>query len=846
MFTDVEGSTSLARALGTAWGDVLDRHQRVVRTALAEHGGVEVDTEGDAFFVVFDDAPQAVECADQIHRDLAAEGWPNDLAIRVRVGVHTGSVEQRDQRWVGLDVHKAARIGAAANGGQTIISAATRELLRPEHSVLDLGEHRLKDFPVAVRLYQLGGAGIRFPPPRSLDGHVVLLPTVWSEVVGRGQEIEAVQALWASGRRLVTLAGPAGVGKTSLALALAQDRADRGGHSAVMVHLAGVTEPGEVIPALARTVEATSATPPDIATMIGKRPCLVVFDNFEQVRAAGPSVLTLLEQIPQVSALVTSQAPLHVAGEHVVPIGSLPSPLSDGYEDVATSPAAMVFASRVSAADPRFVLTDENAAVVAEICRRLDGNPLALELAAARCRAMTPRQLLARLDDALTLLRTRTNLDERHASLQTALEWTLGLLSADARALVDGFGVFEGGWTLELAEQVAAAALGTDGLDVAWAVDDLIDLFIVRRSADDPSRLVWPAVLRDLARRRLASVSEREDRWRRAHAAAMLALGTSIADADADDDEDDGDALRAEEANVLRALDWSADHDASLHSRLASVCEPISRSHRLQLQAHLHRAVEPADDPVTCARLQTLAGLLAHRAGDPLSAIARFGNADAWWQRTDRTVDRAAVLVERAYTLASYDSEDHRADRWLDEADVLLAEANVTMIRAVFMRAYVMVIRRDAAGARSVLERLRALHLDEEGTTAVDHAHLSADCELISGDYEAARQTYSKAFRLALDQGNLPQCSVEAQGIAMALGGLQHYAEALQTLGAAERLRDDIDYHAHYTWWTRLQDDLVRTPGTEALDETGYEAAWQSGHRLSLDQAVAHALHLDS
>jgi predicted ATPase/class 3 adenylate cyclase len=843
LFTDIEGSTVLVRRLGEDWAGVLERHRDLVRQAVVDHDGVEVGTEGDGFFVVFDDARRAAACATVIHELLAGQDWPAGAELLVRIGIHTGSAEQRDGDWLGLDVHKAARIGAAAHGGQTLISEATRHLLDEDSWLVDLGEHRLKDLPGSVRLYQLGdGRGRAFPPPRTLGGRTVRLPPQWAPLVGRDRETSQLLQLVEDGHRLITLSGPAGVGKTSLALQVAHRWVERCDDSVVMVPLAAVESASEVIPAIARALDAGSPTYDHIAAAVGNRSLLLVLDNLEQVRAVGADIVSLLEAMPGLRALATSQAPLRVPGEKLVVLEPLQLPRTDRLQEVSSAPAVALFCERARALDPRFALTNDNAAAVAAVCRQLDGNPLALELAAARCRSLTPGQLLKRLSDPLSVLVARNAGSDRHASLQSALERTWDLLPEGTRLVASGLGVFEGGWTLELAEQVTAETLPeAQGVDVAWAIDDLVDMSVVRRDADDMTRLTWPTALRDLARGRLAADAELELRWCVAHAKVFLRRCEEVAD----DPDPDEASWAADGANVWRALEWAQRHDTDLHARLVAVSYGPLRDRLTELDGHLADALACTNDPLTRARLLTLAGLVAARDGNPLSGLAWLEESDAMWAQADRPVERADTFVTRAMMLAQIDHTDARADGWLDEAESLFAHNAPSRTKdVVFGRAQLMVARHDTDGARAALAQLRTLAQGRvlTGYEATVHAHLSADCALLTGDYDSALSGYGEALRLSLQRVYLHQCSTEMQGIAMALGGMGRLAEALRVLGAAERVRDDIGDRMTVAWWSRLLEDFVVRPSETSLDEAARLAARSSGYELGLDAAVALAL----
>ena len=568
----------------------------------------------------------------------------------------------------------------------------------------------------------------------------------------------------------------------------------------------------------------------------------MVLDNCEQITDIDVALRELLIAAPTLRILITSQAPLHCKGENLVHVRPLPQPVGDNMREVEASPAADLFCARVRAIEPGFSLTPDNAAPIAAICRRLDGNPLALELAAARCQAMTPAQLLVRLDDAVALLRSRTS-THRHDSLRAALQWTLSLLPPEAQLVAMGLGVFEGGWTLELAERVTERSeVGINELDVMWAMEDLMNFSVVRRSQDHDDWLEWPQAFRDLARSNLEDNPAELERWSRAHASVMLQTGRQCSE------NQDRALSQMEASNLLRAILWADACDEVLHTSLVSIAYPLTLSHTTELEPHVRRALGHATDALERARLLKSCSQLSHYRGDLGDALELLIQADALWEQLDRPIDRAEGLLDCAYMLGSVNSDDHRTDGWLDQAEFLLDSADAMRVRAIFMRAQLMVMRGDADGARSVLVSLGALKSSRSLTQLdlVSHAHLSADCELLASEYDRARRGYGTAFRLALELGDLRQCSIETQGVAMALGGLGRFDQAARLLGAAERMGDDLQFHPHYVWWSRLQTHLVHDPGRVALGEAQFDDAMSWGHGLMFEQAMDIALDLSS
>ncbi|MBA2425433.1 MAG: hypothetical protein H0V58_08750 [Actinobacteria bacterium] len=430
LFTDIEGSTRLLHELGERYAEVLAEHRRLLREAFSRHGGVEVDTQGDAFFVAFARATDAVAAARDAQDALA--GGP----VRVRIGIHTGEPVVTDEGYVGADVHRAARIMGAGHGGQVLLSEATRQLLDSGPELRDLGEHRLKDLTGSQRLYQLGDED--FPPLRTL--YRTNLPIQPNPLVGRERELDEAGVLLRS-HRLVTLTGPGGSGKTRLALQLAAEAVEQFPDGVFWVPLQALRDPALV----EHAIRASLGADDDLIDHVADKRLLVLLDNFEQVVEAAPIVSSLLAGTPNAKVLVTSREPLHVEAEQRYPVEPLPE------ED-----AGLLFVERAQAVAPGF----RPAAAVGQICRRLDGLPLAIELAAARVALLDPDELLARLDRRLPLLASRSrDAPARQQTLRATIEWSYELLAPDEQELFRKLAVFGGSFTIEAAEAVCDADL---------------------------------------------------------------------------------------------------------------------------------------------------------------------------------------------------------------------------------------------------------------------------------------------------------------------------------------------------------------------------------------------------
>jgi predicted ATPase/Tfp pilus assembly protein PilF len=478
LLTDIEGSTRLLNELGAeAYDDALAEHRRMLRDAFGRRGGVEVDTQGDAFFYAFPSAPEAVAAAGEGQGALAVG------PIRVRMGLHTGSPHVGREGYVGEDVHLAARIAAAGHGGQVLVSQATRALV--DCQLADLGEHRLKDFSQPVWIFQLGQE--RFPPLKTISN--TNLPRPASSFVGREREVAELVELLQDGARLVTLSGPGGSGKTRLAIESAAELVPEFRNGVFWVGLAALRDPALVAENAARMLGANDG----LAEHIGERELLLLLDNFEQVAEAAPELGSLLESCPNLRLLVTSRELLRIRGEVDYPVPPLAQP-----------EAIELFCTR-----SRLDRSDD----IAELCARLDDLPLAVELAAARTNALSPAEILERLSQRLDLLKGGRDSEARQQTLRATIEWSHDLLSVEEQRLFARLAVFAGGCTLEAAETVCGA-----DLDVLQA---LVDKSLLRHFGE---RFWMLETIREFALERLEESGNAGDLWDR-HCAYFLELG---------------------------------------------------------------------------------------------------------------------------------------------------------------------------------------------------------------------------------------------------------------------------------------------------------------------------------
>ncbi|HEY0443538.1 MAG TPA: tetratricopeptide repeat protein [Candidatus Limnocylindrales bacterium] len=587
LFTDIEGSTRLSQSLGAVrYGTLLERHRTLLRDAFRSAGGVEIGTEGDSFFVVFERASNAAVAAADAQRRLASEPWEPEAEIRVRMGIHSGEGILADGSYVGNDVNRAARIAAAGHGGQILVSETTSALvtdtLPTGVSLRSLGEHRLKDMR-PERLCQLVVEGLPadFPMIRSLDAARNNLPTQLTSFVGREAELAEAGALL-SKARLLTLTGPGGTGKTRLSLELAARAADGFRDGVYFVPLEPITEASLVPGTIAQAVGLVDRGGQDpVARLIdhlGARRILLVLDNLEQVSGPARVVGELLAGAAGLTVLATSRAALHVHGEVEYPVPPLGVPDRRGAADpdgIARYESVALFVERATAARPAFRLTSENASAVAEICNRLDGLPLAIELAAARIKLLSPQAILSRLENRLSLLSGgAADLPARQQTLRGAIAWSYDLLDEADRALFATLSVFVGGATLDAIEAVCRPGLDRDVLD---GVASLVDKSLLRQidAPDGEPRFAMLETIRDYATEQL-DAEGRGDAVRERHAAWFLELAESSA----------GRLLTADNRETLDRLEL--EHD-NLRAALAWATTPERASTGLRIGASLWR-----------------------------------------------------------------------------------------------------------------------------------------------------------------------------------------------------------------------------------------------------------------
>ena len=577
LFTDIQGSTRLWQDDPAAMDIALKRHDDILSKAISQNSGYVFKTVGDAFCCAFAEAGDAVRAALAAQFVVGEQEWMTPRPIRVRMSLHTGSVRQRDKDYFGPTVNKVARIESLAHGGQVVMSLATAELVRDSlpmgASLTDKGSHRMKDLNRPEQIFQLSHEDLptEFPPLKSMDVLPNNLPVQSTPLIGREKEIEEVLDLFAKDDcRLVSLVGPGGMGKTRLALQLAADMVDQNRDGTWFVDLTTITQPEGVALETAKVLsipQKTDVKPVDVvAEVLKDKQLLIVLDNFEQVMGAFEVVVEWLKASPGVRFIVTSREPLNIRGEHVfhVPPLTVPTVLSGSV--LSQFEATRMFIDRAVAGKPDFQVTNENAPVVAEICSRLDGIPLAIELAAARIRLLNPKAILKRLDTRLKLLTGGPNdMPDRHKTLRACIDWSYDLLEDQERTIYRAVSVFSGGISMAGAVAVLEPVL-EDELEVLDGLESLVDKSLIFRKEplnDEPFFGILETI-GEYGRARLVDAGEEIDYLGR-HAGYFLSLVMNAEEAwDGPEQKIFIDAITANQENIRHAMNHLLESDEGM------------------------------------------------------------------------------------------------------------------------------------------------------------------------------------------------------------------------------------------------------------------------------------------
>jgi predicted ATPase/class 3 adenylate cyclase len=899
LFTDIEGSTQLLERLGDRYAGVLAVHQRLVRDAVASHDGHEIDTQGDAFFVAFRSAKDALNAAIAAQRGLTAEPWPDGAAIRVRMGLHTGEPLLVEHTYVGMDVHRAARVCAAGHGGQVLLTHATYALLgavlRDSVQLLDLGEHRLKDLTRPERLYQATAAGLPsdFPPLRSLDVLPNNLPIQLTSFIGREQEVRELSSRLRTAR-LLTLTGAGGIGKTRLAIQVAAEVLAGFRDGVWLVELASIADPALVPPAVAAILGVREQLGRPLADTLSDylrpRAALLVLDNCEHlVDACAQLAQTLLVVCPHVKIVATSREALGVPGESVRPVPplSLPEDSRDLHiESLSQYESIQLFVERAVGVFPSFRLTPRNAQAMVHICARLDGIPLAIEMAAARLKALSVEQIAGRLDDAFRLLTagSRTALP-RHQTLRATLDWSYNLLDGDERQLLNRLSVFAGGFTLDAAEAVCEDRDGA-AASVLDLLPRLVEKSLVvadRQEERVRYRLLEP--IRQYAREKLAGTGEDAAIEQRHLGFFLLSVDDAASglsrpfDQWLEHSEQEFDNIRTALDRALGGRDvrrgtslaaavwrfWLHRGSLSegrivlnraLAATEASGVPPLLRMKALNALAYMALTQDDYEEVASlCRQSLALAGttgeeretaialaVLGHtlwHMGDATEAVRLCEQSLALARRSAGT--RALAVAVREFGYVVWHLEDYaRLEPLAGEYLRLAGDLGDSSAKAdaLLLLGRTALHHGDYTRASSLYEESLALSRAQRDKVAAVRAMVSlADVATLRGMPAQAETLYREGLVVAVELGDrwwLARC---IEGMAVFEASRASFARVATLLGAAAELRATLgSQHPPAT------QEGTMSQAREKLGDREFHHAWTRGRAMTDDDLVAFAL----
>jgi predicted ATPase/class 3 adenylate cyclase len=802
LFTDVEGSTRLLRELGAEpYAEALEEHRRAIRAVCAAEGGVEVDTQGDAFFFAFRTAPGALAAAEAFTEALASG------PIRVRVGLHTGTPLLTGEGYVGDDVHRAARIAAAGHGGQVVVSSSTAALVAG--GLVDLGEHRFKDLAAPERVYQAGDG--KFPPLRSL--YRSNLPVPAHPLVGRKKELlDVLRLLTAGDARVVTITGPGGVGKTRFTVAVAGEASEAFPDGVWFVPLSPLRDAELVLASIADVAGAEG----DLARHFGDGAALLVLDNFEHVIAAAPAIAELVGRCPGLSVLVTSRESLRVSGEREYPLSPLPE-----------SPSVELFRQRAAAVAPQHDVDYEDALA---ICERVDRLPLAIELAAARTKALSPAQILERLAARLDLLKGGRDADPRQQTLRATVEWSWELLSSEEQALFARLAVFGGGCTLEAAEEVCDADVDL--------LQSLVEKSLVRFSNE---RYWLLETIRELAEEKLEA-SGAADGVRRRHALYYLELGRSLG-LTMENLERVGvqrhDVAIVEQNNFRAAIDWASSADLPLAVEIAFALENFWVTHDPQEGIRRFEVLLARSDELTLelrAAVHRVLGNVTIFAGDRPGGVAHYDAALAAYREAGDEVG-TLLMEHRAFINREVGDLDERR-KGLEE---LLARSRAlgmpsAEVQALSALAGVMRRQGDIDGAVALL-RTAAAKAESIGFAWTERSAREslARIHLEAGQLAAGREEGLRALELARRTG-------DRLGAAWSLTFFAQLAVRTGELERAGVLWGAVEAEHERKLLGLWAEDRSEVEAGLPLDDPGFARGRARGRTLPFEDALDYVL----
>lgn len=857
-FADLEGSTPMVRRLGDEYRVLLRDYHAIVQAAVSGHHGRTAATEGDGFFCVFGSPIDAVAAARQVLVEMSGRSWPGGERPRCRIGIHTGTATRTMEGYVGLDVHRASRIGSAANGGQILVSAPTRALL-DEHvtasgwSMADLGEFNLEGIGREERLFRLDIPELDLvdSAPRARARPRLTLPNAPRPIVGRVADLAgASEMLRREAVRLVTITGPGGTGKTRLAVEIASRLDADYPDGVVFVDLSAVRDRDRFLPTVGRALGVRESSERDVIeglqSVIGDSKMLIVLDNLEQLLDVAPEVGQLLEFLTGIDILATSRSPLRLSWENEYPLPPLPVPgPSADLETIAESDAVALFVERAKVVRPGFDIDAPNSAAIAEITRRLDGLPLAIELAAARLRLFPVEVLLQRLDDRLSLLdKGASDAPERHRTLRAAIQWSHDLLDDSEKAVFRRLSVFTGGWTLDAALEVCASEELTPSM-VLDVLDELVAKSLVIFSFDEHGRTRFRMLetLREYSLERLVQAGE-EDVTRTRHLHWCHTLASQVMDVLSTPAFPSFlDEMEIERANLRTAVMWAGTARVGLEEAL-TICGylPLFWDTRGYVTegVELTRRLVAVTEGNSTGRGMALAALgwIEMLGGEPDRSEDALSAAEQMFRHLDNPNWLGRTLAMHGMTTYNRDDLD-TAERQFDEAIVLTKAHGLDWLAEAWCAyglAHIALARGDFERCQSLLEMALGYSRDNGLTWGVGHTQLSL------GILSFMRGDMDEALRRLSESAKVRQELRDSRGICDCLGTIALLASfrgenefAAQMLGAAEMAREASGHQV--VPWLRPLLEQAQMSVQQALEDD-YETRLAEGRSLSTDRAI--------
>jgi predicted ATPase/class 3 adenylate cyclase len=851
LFTDIQGSTQMLARLKGLYGEVLGMHRAILRRAFDEHGGHEVDTQGDSFLVAFGKPDDAIAAAVGAQRGLFEQEWPQDEQVLVRMGIHSGRPLVVDDHYVGLDLHFAARVMGAAHGGQIVVTRNTYtqalKSLDSDMSFKNLGRHRFKDIESAEQIFQVLAPGLPdvFPPLKSARPPTNI-PRHAGELIGRTEALKQVRRLLEEEKaRVLTLTGPGGTGKTRLAAAAAIEVSETFVDGAFFVDLTSAQDVHQVEATIASSLQVplVDGSPPieQLAEFIGDKQLLLVLDNFEHVLEAARVVSDLSRKCRDLCVLTTSRSPLGLSGEREYQVGPLDLPRNETLESVLDSEAGRLFIERAQAVKASFEPTQENAAAITQVCRLLDGLPLAIELAAARTKLFSPEKLLSRLDDRLKLLSgTSADTPERHQTLRATIEWSYNLLNEEEKRFFSRMSVFSGGASIEAIE---ALFLDDDVLELLTA---MVNHSLVRQADDDDreARFTMLQTIRDYAAGLFAQDPARSD-VRDRHALYFLNLAENSEAADMEDITPELDNLRASLEWLIEAESFESHRDRNQALRLSIALGSYWYRHGLAAEGFewLSKAIEisPLSPVELRARALRLLGVMKESQRELDTAAEFFEQALALFKEAGDRAGEAACLNSLGVTARSRNDPDE-ADRHFKAALEIRRSIGdeVGVSASLSNLAIVALDRKDARQSIPLLEE--ALTIDkkrgDEWGVACGFLNLGVAKMDLQGADESRPliQESLKGFTRCGDPDGTAEAIESLGGIAAME---REPVRCVRLLAAAQAMRRKHRLPSAEPDRARIDRWLEVARGL--LDEESFDAAWREGSQIEFDEAVEYA-----